>query len=146
GDFVFMEANPRIQVEHTVTEAVTGLDLVQLQIRLAAGSSLAQLGLEQARVPAPRGFAVQLRINLEAMQADGSARPAGSTLSAYEPPGGHGIRVDGYGYSGYTTNPGFDSLLAKLIVHADADYPATLRRHARSDRKSTRLNSSHVKI
>src|SRR5690554_2909702 len=70
GDFVFMEANPRIQVEHTVTEAVTGLDLVQLQIRLAAGASLAQLGLEQARVPAPRGFAVQLRINLEAMQAD----------------------------------------------------------------------------
>ena len=132
GDFVFMEANPRIQVEHTVTEAVTGLDLVQLQIRLAAGSSLAQLGLEQARVPAPRGFAVQLRINLEAMQADGSARPTGGTLSAYEPPGGHGIRVDGYGYSGYTTNPGFDSLLAKLIVHADADYPATLRRAYRA--------------
>ena len=132
GDFVFMEANPRIQVEHTVTEAVTGLDLVQLQIRLAAGGSLAQLGLEQARVPAPRGFAVQLRINLEAMQADGSARPTGGTLSAYEPPGGHGIRVDGYGYSGYTTNPGFDSLLAKLIVHADADYPATLRRAYRA--------------
>ncbi|NLC02397.1 MAG: ATP-grasp domain-containing protein, partial [Pseudomonas formosensis] len=132
GDFVFMEANPRIQVEHTVTEAVTGLDLVQLQIRLAAGSSLAQLGLEQARVPAPRGFAVQLRINLEAMQADGIARPTGGTLSAYEPPGGHGIRVDGYGYSGYTTNPGFDSLLAKLIVHADADYPATLRRAYRA--------------
>ena len=132
GDFVFMEANPRIQVEHTVTEAVTGLDLVQLQIRLAAGASLAQLGLEQARVPAPRGFAVQLRINLEAMQADGSARPTGGTLSAYEPPGGHGIRVDGYGYSGYTTNPGFDSLLAKLIVHADADYPATLRRAYRA--------------
>src|SRR5690606_617577 len=132
GDFVFMEANPRIQVEHTVTEAVTGLDLVQLQIRLAAGASLAQLGLEQARVPAPRGFAVQLRINLEAMQADGSARPTGGTLSAYEPPGGHGIRVDGYGYSGYTTNPGFDSLLAKLIVHADADYPAVLRRAYRA--------------
>lgn len=132
GDFVFMEANPRIQVEHTVTEAVTGLDLVQLQIRLAAGASLAQIGLEQARVPAPRGFAVQLRINLEAMQADGSARPTGGTLSAYEPPGGHGIRVDGYGYSGYTTNPGFDSLLAKLIVHADADYPATLRRAYRA--------------
>ncbi|MDX9686337.1 carboxyl transferase domain-containing protein [Halopseudomonas formosensis] len=132
GDFVFMEANPRIQVEHTVTEAVTGLDLVQLQIRLAAGASLAQLGLEQARVPAPRGFAVQLRINLEAMQADGSARPTGGTLSAYEPPGGHGIRVDGYGYSGYTTNPGFDSLLAKLIVHADGDYPATLRRAYRA--------------
>ena len=66
------------------------------------------------------------------MQADGSACPTGGTLSAYEPPGGHGIRVDGYGYSGYTTNPGFDSLLAKLIVHADEDYPATLRRAYRA--------------
>lgn len=132
GEFVFMEANPRIQVEHTVTEAVTGLDLAQLQIRLAAGASLDELGLEQARIPAPRGFAVQLRINLEAMQADGSARPSGGTLNAYEAPGGHGVRVDGYGYSGYTTNPAFDSLLAKLIVHADADYPAVLRRAYRA--------------
>ncbi|PRB80902.1 carboxyl transferase domain-containing protein [Pseudomonas sp. MYb185] len=132
GEFVFMEANPRIQVEHTVTEAITGLDLAQLQIRLAAGASLAELGLSQAEIPAPRGFAVQLRINLEAMQADGSARPSGGTLSACEAPGGHGVRVDGYGYSGYTTNPAFDSLLAKLIVHADADYPAVLRRAYRA--------------
>src|SRR5690606_24847478 len=112
GDFVFMEANPRIQVEHTVTEAVTGLDLAQLQIRLAAGATLADLSLEQSSIPVPRGFAVQLRVNLEAMQADGSARPTGGTLNAYEAPGGHGVRVDGYGYSGYTSNPGFDSLLA----------------------------------
>ena len=132
GDFVFMEANPRIQVEHTVTEAVTGLDLAQLQIRLAAGATLTDLDLSQQQVPVPRGFAVQLRINLEAMQADGSARPTGGTLSAFEAPGGHGVRVDGYGYSGYTTNPGFDSLLAKLIVHADADYPAVLRRAYRA--------------
>src|SRR5690606_40671641 len=111
------------EVIDAVAGAGSGLALVELLIRRAAGSSLAHLGLEQARVPAPRGLAVQLRINLEAMQADGSARPTGGTLSAYEPPGGHGIRVDGYGYSGYTTNPGFDSLLAKLIVHADADYP-----------------------
>ena len=132
GDFVFLEANPRIQVEHTVTEAVTGLDLAQLQIRLAAGATLAELGIEQQQVPVPRGFAVQLRINLEAMQADGSARPTGGTLSAYEAPGGHGVRVDGYGYSGYTTNPGFDSLLAKLIVQANADYPTVLRRAYRA--------------
>ncbi|HLT04216.1 MAG TPA: biotin carboxylase N-terminal domain-containing protein, partial [Pseudomonas sp.] len=132
GDFVFMEANPRIQVEHTVTEAVTGLDLAQLQIRVAAGASLAELGVAQSSVPSPRGFAVQLRINLEAMQPDGSARPSGGTLGAYEAPSGHGVRVDGYGYSGYTTNPGFDSLLAKLIVHADADYPAVLRRAYRA--------------
>lgn len=132
GDFVFMEANPRIQVEHTVTEAVTGLDLAQIQLRLAAGATLAELGLTQDRIPAPRGYAVQLRINLESMASDGSARPAGGTLSAYEPPSGSGIRVDGYGYSGYTTSPSFDSLVAKLIVQAAADYPQVLKRAYRA--------------
>lgn len=132
GDFVFMEANPRIQVEHTVTEAVTGLDLAQLQIRLAAGATLRELNLTQSEIPPAQGFAVQLRVNLESMTADGSARPAGGTLSAYEPPSGPGIRVDGYGYSGYTTSPSFDSLLAKVIVHAQADYPAVLRRAYRA--------------
>ena len=132
GDFVFMEANPRIQVEHTVTEAVTGLDLAVTQIQLAAGKTLAELGLTQANIPAARGFAVQLRINLESMAADGSTRPAGGTLSAYQPPSGPGIRVDGYGYAGYTTSPRYDSLLAKLIVHANGDYPNTLRRAYRA--------------
>ncbi|WP_193073234.1 carboxyl transferase domain-containing protein [Pseudomonas sp. FME51] len=132
GDFVFMEANPRIQVEHTVTEAVTGLDLAQLQIHLAAGASLVDLDLEQSRIAAPRGYAVQLRINLENMQPDGSASPTGGIITAYETPSGHGVRVDGYGYSGYTTNPAFDSLLAKLIVHADADYKTVLRRAYRA--------------
>ncbi|MFT6431248.1 MAG: acetyl/propionyl-CoA carboxylase alpha subunit/acetyl-CoA carboxylase carboxyltransferase component [Halopseudomonas sp.] len=132
GDFVFMEANPRIQVEHTVTEAVTGLDLAQIQIRLAAGATLAELNLTQDQIPPARGFAVQLRINLESMAADGSTRPTGGTLSTYEPPSGAGIRVDGYGYSGYTTSPGFDSLLTKVIVHAEADYPAVLRRAYRA--------------
>lgn len=132
GDFVFMEANPRIQVEHTVTEMVTGIDLAQTQIRLAAGASLNDLQLTQDRIPAAQGYAVQLRINLESMAKDGSAKPAGGTLSAYEPPSGPGVRVDGYGYSGYTTSPSFDSLLAKLIVHANADYPAVLRRAYRA--------------
>ena len=132
GDFVFMEANPRIQVEHTVTEAVTGLDLAATQIQLAAGKTLAELGLTQPDIPAARGFAVQLRINLESMAADGSTRPAGGTLSAYQPPSGPGIRVDGYGYAGYTTSPRYDSLLAKLIVHAGGDYPNTLRRAYRA--------------
>ena len=132
GDFVFMEANPRIQVEHTVTEAVTGIDLAQTQIRLAAGASLAELGLQQAQIPAASGFAVQLRVNLESMGEDGSARPAGGILSAYEPPSGPGVRVDGYGYSGYTTSPRFDSLIAKLIVQADDDYAGVLRRAYRA--------------
>ncbi|QJD59449.1 ATP-grasp domain-containing protein [Pseudomonas sp. gcc21] len=132
GDFIFMEANPRIQVEHTVTEAVTGIDLAQLQIQLAAGASLSELDIQQPQIPAPRGYAIQLRINLESMQSDGSARPAGGTLTAYDPPSGPGVRVDGCGYTGYTSHPGFDSLLAKLIVHAPADFPAVLRRAYRT--------------
>lgn len=129
GDFVFMEANPRIQVEHCITEAVTGVDLVQAQLRIAAGARLAELGLAQPA--APRGFAVQLRVNLETMQADGSARPAGGVISAYEPPSGAGIRVDGYGYAGYATSPSYDSLLAKVIVQGE-DFPSALRRAYRA--------------
>src|ERR1019366_3231020 len=113
-------ANPRLQVEHTVTEAVTGLDLVRLQLRIAAGASLAELNLRQADVPTPRGVAIQARVNLETMAADGTARPAGGMLTAYETPSGPGVRVDGFGYTGYRTSLRFDSLLAKLIVHASA--------------------------
>jgi acetyl-CoA carboxylase carboxyltransferase component/biotin carboxylase len=115
--FAFIEANARIQVEHTVTEAVTGIDLVRAQLELARGATLAQLGLAQAQIPAPRGYAIQLRVNTETMAADGSAKPAGGTLAVFEPPSGPGVRVDHYGYAGYTTNPRFDSLLAKLVVH-----------------------------
>ena len=118
GAFYFIEANPRLQVEHTVTEAVTGLDLVELQLRLAGGATLAELGLAGGAVPTPRGMAMQLRINVETMQPDGAAKPGGGILSAFEPPSGPDIRVDGYGYAGYATNPAYDSLLAKLIVFA----------------------------
>ncbi|MBB2495315.1 acetyl-CoA carboxylase family protein [Aquipseudomonas ullengensis] len=125
GRFYFMEANPRVQVEHTVTEQVTGVDLLHTQLKLVAGQSLAELGLLQP--PALNGYAVQLRINLETLHADGSTRPAVGTLSAYQPPSGPGLRVDGYGYAGYPVSPSYDSLLAKLIAHG-ADYPAALRR------------------
>ena len=118
GAFYFIEANPRLQVEHTVTEAVTGLDLVELQLRLAEGATLAELGLASGAGPAPRGMAMQLRINVETMQPDGAARPGGGVLTTFEPPSGPDIRVDGYGYAGYATNPNYDSLLAKLIVFA----------------------------
>ena len=118
GAFYFIEANPRLQVEHTVTEAVTGLDLVELQLRVAGGATLAQLGLAGGAGPALRGMAMQLRINVETMQPDGAARPGGGVLSAFEPPSGPDIRVDGHGYAGYATNPAYDSLLAKLIVFA----------------------------
>lgn len=116
--FVFMEANARLQVEHTVTEEVTGFDLVALQLQIADGASLQELGLSQDNIPAPRGVALQARINLESMNADATSRPGGGLISAYEPPSGHGIRVDGFGYPGYITSPHYDSLLAKLIVHA----------------------------
>jgi len=119
--FAFIETNARLQVEHTVTEEVTGLDIVRLQLEIAGGRTLAELGLGRDRVPAPRGTAIQLRINLETMGEGGMAKPAGGTLTAYEPPAGPGVRVDGYGYPGYRTNPRFDSLLAKVIVHAAGD-------------------------
>lgn len=115
-NFYFMEANARLQVEHTVTEEVTGVDLVQAQIRVADGASLADLDLQQADVPAPRGYAVQLRVNMESIDADGNIKPAGGRLSRFEVPTGPGLRTDTYGYTGYTTNPNYDSLLAKLIV------------------------------
>jgi len=114
--FFFIEANPRLQVEHTVTEEVTGIDLVKAQLHLANGESLIQLGLTQHEIPAPRGFALQLRINMETMDAQGNAQPSGGTLTAFEPPSGPGIRVDTFGYGGYTSSPNFDSLLAKLIA------------------------------
>jgi pyruvate carboxylase len=116
--FAFNEANPRLQVEHTVTEEVTGIDLVKVQLQLAAGRSLAELGLQQADVPEPRGFAMQVRINMETMGEDGIARPAGGTLTAFEVPSGPGLRVDSYGYVGYTASPRFDSLLAKLVGYS----------------------------
>ncbi|MFR0691217.1 carboxyl transferase domain-containing protein [Enterobacterales bacterium AE_CKDN230030158-1A_HGKHYDSX7] len=132
GDFVFMEANPRLQVEHTITEAVTGIDLVQAQLRIAAGASLAELNLTQAEIPAPRGHALQLRINLESLASDGTPHLACGTLSAYEPPSGPGLRVDGYGYAGYRNSAGYDSLLAKLIVHGNSGYPQLVQRAYRA--------------
>lgn len=125
GHFYFMEANPRVQVEHTVTEQVTGVDLLHTQLHLAAGKSLAELKLLTS--PATKGYAVQVRLNLETLLADGSARPASGVLGAYQPPSGPGLRVDGCGYAGYVVSPAYDSLIAKLIASA-SDYPSALRR------------------
>lgn len=116
--FVFIETNARLQVEHTVTEQVTGVDLVQTQIRLATGATLADLGLDLPGIARPRGYAIQARVNMETIGADGSVRPGGGTLTVYEAPGGPGVRTDGFGYTGYRTSSAFDSLLAKVIGHA----------------------------
>uniref|UniRef100_UPI0038CF53A1 acetyl-CoA carboxylase family protein n=1 Tax=Rhodopila globiformis TaxID=1071 RepID=UPI0038CF53A1 len=129
--FVFIETNARLQVEHTVTEAVTGVDLVQAQIHLARGATLADLGLDRPGVATPRGHAVQVRVNMETIAPDGSVRPGGGTLSVYEAPSGPGVRTDGFGYAGYRTSGAFDSLLAKVIAHA-GDFPSAVGRASRA--------------
>ena len=115
--FAFIEANPRLQVEHTVTEELTGIDLVRMQLSIASGASLGELGLG-TRMAKPAGFALQARLNLETMLEDGTARPAAGTLEAFDVPSGPNVRVDTFGYTGYATNPRFDSLLAKVVVRS----------------------------
>jgi acetyl/propionyl-CoA carboxylase alpha subunit/acetyl-CoA carboxylase carboxyltransferase component len=131
--YAFIETNPRLQVEHTITEMVTGIDLVKHQLEIAGGKTLDMLGLETQDAVRTTGYAVELRINMETMTADGIARPAGGTLSAFNVPSGPGIRVDTYGYAGFRTSSGFDSLLAKLIVfNPDKDFAALLRKADRA--------------
>ncbi|TNE59797.1 MAG: carbamoyl-phosphate synthase large subunit [Alphaproteobacteria bacterium] len=117
----FIEANARLQVEHTVTEEVTGLDLVALQTAIALGGSLDALSIDPALVPAANGTSIQMRLNMETMLPTGDVKPQGGTLTAYELGGGTGVRVEGYGYAGYRTSPAYDSLLAKLIVTSPTD-------------------------
>ena len=115
SEFFFIEANARLQVEHTITEEVLGIDLVRAQLEIAGGKTLAELGLLQSQLPEPRGFAIQARVNMETMERDGTTRPTGGTLATFEPPTGPGVRVDTFGYAGYATSARFDSLLAKVI-------------------------------
>ncbi|MET3443395.1 acetyl/propionyl-CoA carboxylase alpha subunit [Variovorax paradoxus] len=131
--FVFIEANPRLQVEHTVTEAVSGLDLVQLQIAVAAGQLLNALGVDADRTAPQRGFAVQWRINAETLDAHGNARPSGGSLARFDLPAGPGVRIDTHGYAGLAPSPHYDTLLAKLIVHSPSPHFAdALRRSLRA--------------
>jgi acetyl/propionyl-CoA carboxylase alpha subunit/acetyl-CoA carboxylase carboxyltransferase component len=136
GAFAFIEANPRLQVEHTVTEEVLGVDLVKSQLAVASGASLASLGLAQASIPAPRGYAMQLRVNMEVMDEKGVTKPTGGTLSVFDLPSGPGVRVDTFGYTGYRTSAAFDSLLAKVIVHSpSADWTDVVRKGVRALRE-----------
>ncbi|MFI5689364.1 carboxyl transferase domain-containing protein [Streptomyces sp. NPDC051636] len=115
-EFHFIEANPRLQVEHTVTEEVTGVDLVAAQLRLAAGDTLAGLGLSGPAAP-PRGFAVQARVNAEVTAADGSVRPSAGRLTRFDVPTGPGIRVDTALRAGAEVGVRYDPLLAKVVAH-----------------------------
>lgn len=131
--FVFIECNPRLQVEHTITEEVTGVDLVQAQIALAAGRTLQDIGLDPAAPPAVLGFAVQWRINAETLDAQGNATPGSGTLSRLDLPAGPGVRVDTHGAAGATPSPHYDTLLAKLIVHTRSPrFADALRRSQRA--------------
>lgn len=110
GDYYFMEMNTRIQVEHPVTEMVTGIDIVKEQIKLAAGEPLDH---SQADVRLD-GHAIEFRVNAEDTTKD--FMPVAGTIRLYNPPGGPWVRVDSHLYSGYVVSPHYDSLLAKLIV------------------------------
>ena len=112
-NFYFMEMNTRIQVEHPVTEEVTGVDLVKAQITIAMGE---KLSLRQKDIQF-RGHAIECRINAENPYNDFS--PCPGKVELFCPPGGFGVRVDSHVYSGYTISPNYDSMIAKLIVHAD---------------------------
>ncbi len=111
GEFYFIEMNTRLQVEHTVTEMITGLDLVIEQIRIAGGAPLS-LRQEDVRF---NGHAIECRINAENPH---TFRPSPGTITHFHPPGGLGVRVDSGVYAGYTIPPYYDSLIGKLIVHA----------------------------
>ena len=110
GEFYFIEMNTRLQVEHPVTEMITGIDLVIEQIRIASGAALS-VRQEDIRF---HGHAIECRINAENPR---TFAPSPGTLSYYHPPGGLGVRVDSGVYAGYTIPPYYDSLIGKLIVH-----------------------------
>ncbi len=113
GEFFFMEGNARLQVEHTITEMIFGVDLVALALEIASGATLASLNLPTSSV----GCAVQARVNLEHLDADGVLRPTGGLLTRFDLPNGPGIRIDTHAYRGYRTPQSYDSLLIKIIVH-----------------------------
>ncbi len=129
GKHVFIEMNPRIQVEHTVTEEITEVDLVQSQMRIAAGESLVELGLTQDKIEM-HGFAIQCRITTEDPSA--GFRPDTGKITTYRSPGGAGIRLDGgTTATGSEVSPYFDSLLVKLITRG-RDLPAAVSRASRA--------------
>ena len=120
GKFYFIEMNTRIQVEHPVTEMITGIDLVVEQIKIAAGSPLT---ISQADVQFS-GHAIECRVNAE---HPATFRPSPGKISYYHPPGGLGVRVDSAVYQGYTIPPNYDSLVGKLIVHGRSRTEALMR-------------------
>ncbi|KAK3068736.1 pyruvate carboxylase, partial [Teratosphaeriaceae sp. CCFEE 6253] len=115
GRYYFIEINPRIQVEHTITEEITGIDIVAAQIQIAAGASLEQLGLTQDRI-STRGFAIQCRITTE--DPSQAFKPDTGKIEVYRSAGGNGVRLDGgNGFAGAIITPHYDSMLVKCTCH-----------------------------
>ena len=124
GAFYFIEMNTRLQVEHPVTEAIFGVDLVREQIRVAAGLPMS-FGQEDLTI---NGHAIEVRINAERLP---NFAPCPGTVSQYHAPGGLGVRMDSALYTGYAIPPYYDSLIGKLIVHG-RDRPEALARLSRA--------------
>ncbi len=120
GEFYFIEMNTRVQVEHPVTEMITGVDIVQTQIRVAAGE---KLPFTQRQIEI-RGHAIECRINAEDPY---SFMPSPGRISLWHPPGGPGVRVDSHAYTNYFVPPNYDSMIGKIIVHAPTREQALLR-------------------
>lgn len=125
GKFYFMEMNTRIQVEHPVTEEVTGYDLIRSQIEIAAGIPLRRKPLKM------RGHSIECRINAE--DPAHGFRPSAGKITVFHPPGGHSVRVDTHVYSGYVVPPNYDSMIAKLIVSAPTRQEAIARMYRALD-------------
>jgi acetyl-CoA carboxylase biotin carboxylase subunit len=138
GEFYFMEMNTRIQVEHPVTEMVTGIDLIQEQLRVASGE---KLRWKQSEIKL-KGHCIECRLTAE--DPDKNFAPASGKINYFDPPGGLGVRIDSHIRSGYTVPPYYDSLLAKILVHA----PTRDEAIARMDRalRETRLEGINTTL
>ena len=144
--YAFIEANARLQVEHTVTEMITGADLVRSQLQVAAGQALEATEAWKASRSEPVGTAVQVRVNAEKLLADGRISAGAGTIGSYTLPSGPGIRVDGAGYDGYTMNPRFDSLLAKVITHVPESDVSIAFQRSRDALLETRISGVDTNV
>ena len=120
GEFYFIEMNTRVQVEHPVTEMVTGIDIIKQQLHIASGEEL----LYQQKDIKLDGHAIECRLNAEDAQ---TFMPSPGKITQYHPPGGPGIRVDSHIYNGYTVPPYYDSMIGKLIAHGETRQAALAR-------------------
>lgn len=135
SNFYFIEANPRLQVEHTISEEITDFDIVQFQILQALGKRFDDLGISQETISF-QGSAMQARLNLETMDIQGNIIPQVGKIEQLQLPSGKGIRVDTFAYVGYQNNPNFDSLLAKLIIYSpSSDFEKLKNKMSRSLRE-----------